>query len=207
MSIADKLTTIADNQQRVYDAGKTFAENQCALKHFTADFYGNDQYSYTINIPFEPDMIIVYGFDPMLLVGQNQAFFFAADLRAFGLAGGYNVVHTTGQNVYPQMNTSKSVLTRYSRDNDGNVTLTNMTAPVGTETVKGLFSSTLKYTIIAYKYTDKTDQELMTEFISSLSDSESGSLTFNKDKVNAAFTDAEWNALIATKPKWTFTLF
>jgi hypothetical protein len=34
---------------------------------------------------------------------------------------------------------------------------------------------------------------------------DSGSVTLNQAKVNAAFTDEEWAALIAEKPNWTFT--
>jgi len=32
-------------------------------------------------------------------------------------------------------------------------------------------------------------------------------ITLSKTKVNAAFTDAEWNTLIASKPSWTFVMF
>lgn len=52
------------------------------------------------------------------------------------------------------------------------------------------------------KYTDKTDKERIAEMVNGLTGS--GSLTLNKNKVNAAFTTEEWNALIATKPDWTF---
>lgn len=203
MTIAEKLTTIAENQHRVFDAGKAEAEHQCDLKHFTAEFYGNDKTSYTINIPFEPDVITVGGYDPTNILATDNVFLFTADLRAFGITGGFLVSHRTGTNFSQLMNTSKSVLTRYSRADNGDVTLQNLTAH-DTECV---FSSNIKYTIVASKYTVKTDKERITEFVNGLSSSGSGSLSINQDKVNAAFTTAEWNALIATKPNWTFAMF
>ena len=43
--------------------------------------------------------------------------------------------------------------------------------------------------------------------VSALSDTATGqTVTFNKAAKEAAFTDDEWNALIATKPNWTFSL-
>ena len=204
MTIAEKLTTVAENQQRVYDAGKAKAEGQCALKHFTAEFYGNGGNSHTINIPFEPDVITVFGYAPTLLTGTNQVFIFTADLRAFGIAGGYAVIHSTGTAMLSVMFTTKSISSRYSRADNGDITLSNISTGDGE---KGSFASDIKYTIVAEKYTDKTDKELITEFINGLNSSGTGTLTLSKTKVNAAFTDAEWNTLIANKPSWTFVMF
>lgn len=206
MSIADKLTTIAENQQRVYDAGKAVAEHKCALKHFTAEFYGNDQTSYTINIPFEPDIVMLVAQDPTVLTATNNVFSFFADIRAFGMVGGTIVGHTTGTQLINMAMTSKSIFTRYSRAENGDVTLTNMTINDGNKP-DGIFPSNVKHTLVAAKYTDKTDKVRITEFVNGLSSSGSGSLTINQDKVNASFTTAEWNALVATKPNWTFVMF
>lgn len=208
MSIADKLTTIAENQQRVYAAGEAAAENRCAEKYFTAEFYGNDTTSCTINIPFEPDVITVGGYEPTFLVGQGLVFLITCDYSAFGMAGGYAVVRASGTNMYPIMLTSKSILTKCSRADNGDITFSNFTTTMSNgATLIGKFASNIKYTIVATKYTDKTDKERITEFINNLSDSEGGSLTFNQNKVNAAFTGEEWDSLIATKPSWTFAMF
>lgn len=204
MTIAEKLTTIAENEPKVYAAGKAEAESKCSLKHFTAEFYGNGETSYTINIPFEPDAITVGGYSPTLLTGKNQVYLFIADFRAFGMAGGYAALHLTGTSMGTSIYTSKTVSDRYSRSDNGDVTLSNI---VLTNGAIGTFASDIKYTIVAYKYADKTDKELITEFVNNLPSSGSGSLTINKAKVNASFTDDEWNALIATKPSWTFAMF
>ena len=51
------------------------------------------------------------------------------------------------------------------------------------------------------------DKETIAHLVGVLSSTASGqTITFKKSAKEAAFTDAEWNTLIATKPNWTFSL-
>jgi hypothetical protein len=181
------------------------AEN-CNSRHFTAEFMGNGQGSYVINVPFEPDAIALFGWEPTLLVGSSNIALCNIDLRAFGLGAGVYYVQNTGTDFAGALMTTKTYKNRYSRAENGDVTLQgmNITTPFK---ASGVFGSNIKYKLVAVKYTDKTDKARITDFVNSLPSGSSGSVTMNQEKVNAAFTTAEWSALIATKPSWTFAMF
>ena len=66
-----------------------------------------------------------------------------------------------------------------------------------------VYGAGVPYTMIAVKYVQQTDKERIADFVGRLTGS--GSVTLNKAKVNASFTDSQWAALIATKPNWTFS--
>ena len=201
------------NSKRLLTGGKfcpsdiivTAEDEVCSSKHFVTEFMGNGQTSYTINIPFEPDMILLLGWEPMCFVGSNNAVIFCADLRSFSMAAGLLCVQHTGMNVYNTLMTTKSYKTRYSRAENGDITIKGLT--ISDPAITGVFSPNIKYKLSAVKYTDKTDKELITDFVNRLPSDSSGSVTMNQEKVNAAFTTAEWSALIATKPNWTFAMF
>ena len=177
----------------------------CSARHFVTEFYGNGQRAYTLNIPFEPDMIVLLGLDPMVFVGSSSIAICAIDLRPIGMAAGVFYLQDTGMTFYGTLMTSQSYKTRYSRAANGDVTLQGLTS--SSPVVNGVFNKNIKYKLAAVKYTDKTDKELITDFVNGLPSDYSGSVTMNKEKVDASFTSAEWSALIATKPNWTFAMF
>ena len=56
-------------------------------------------------------------------------------------------------------------------------------------------------------YSKKLNKESIKKVIGILSTTTSGlTVTLSKTAVNNAFTDAEWNTLIATKPNWNISL-
>ena len=56
-------------------------------------------------------------------------------------------------------------------------------------------------------WSTKLSRDSIISIVNALSDTTSGmTVTFSQTAVDAAFTDDEWAALIATKPNWTFTL-
>lgn len=187
----------------VYDAGaaagKAEAEQTCAMQHFVTVLTGSGETSLSFHVPFPPDLLVVTGYDPTVLATDYQVMMFVYDIAAFGLMGGY-MLTSCNQSAYSLAMTTVSALTRYARADDGTVTLGNIRGnnshPVGT------FGAAVQYTVTAVKYTNRTDKERITEMVEGLTGS--GSLTLNRAKVNGAFTDEEWAALIATKPDWTF---
>ena len=173
----------------------------CEKKHFTTVVPGTGEGSLSFHVPFEPDLLCVSGLWTATLTEKNNLIAFVCDLRNFGQIGGFSTSHTTGNTVKLTSYTTISVLSRYSRQENGLVTLANITTEANSG-VNSIFSDQIQYTVTAVKYTDKTDKERITEYVESLTGS--GKATLNRAKVNAAFTDEEWAALIAPKPGWTF---
>lgn len=182
-----------------YTAGEESATNVCHAKHYATVIQGSGTTTLSFHVPFEPDLICIVGFDPTCLLVKYTNMLFVYDVAAFGLMGGF-VVTSKGSNVQNGAMTTVSALSRYSRDEAGTVTIQKIVAISGNP--EGVFAKNVMYSVTAVKYTDKTDKERITEMINGLTGS--GSLTLNRTKVNAAFTDEEWSDLIATKPDWTF---
>ena len=72
-------------------------------------------------------------------------------------------------------------------------------------TGKQLYYDVGKYEVLAVRCSGRTDRELLTDFVNGLSD-EGGTAYILKLMQEQAFTEAEWDALIAAKPGWTFVL-
>ena len=198
MSIAEKLITIAENESKVYEAGLDKGAEICSAKHLVYNFVGDGSGSVSFHVPFEPDAVHIIGFDPTYTKTPYAIGLFCYDRRAFGtMAGAALYGNASGASTTVNYSTT-SALNRYSRTEDGVVTIGNISSSLSLE-----FSPGYVYTAIAVKYTEQTDKERITAFVSGLTGS--GTVTLNRAKVNAAFTDDEWATLIATKPNWTFT--
>ena len=199
VSIADAIRLNLGTEDTYKPSEMAAAVGVCHAKHYVTVMPGSGETSLSFHVPFAPDLLMVVGFDPTVMTGTDQILLFVYDIAAFGLMGGY-MLTCRKQNVYSLAMTTVSALEKYTRAEDGTVTLSNIkgnaTHPVAA------FAENAQYSVTAVKYTDKTDKERITEMVEELTGS--GSLTMNRAKVNAAFTDEEWSALIATKPDWTF---
>ena len=161
---------------------------------------GNGTNSITVNIPFKPDVITVTCFSPLVLSRAKAFGSFMYDVRSFGQLAATAYV-STGSSLKVSMFTHSSVQSRCVFADNGDVTFSN----IGSSSDIAVFHSDMQYIFIAEKYTDKSDAELISDFVNALPDT-GGTITVCKNKVNGAFTTAEWNALIATKPSLTFSL-
>lgn len=199
MSIAEKLTQVADNQQRVFDAGAQLAREECKAKHYVMEFTGDGTDSVTFQCPFEPDAVIVLGFDPFAYFKTGGIMSLTFDMSAFGRRGcSYFTTPDRGS-----VGSPKGAKNLIAKSGENQYTISGIV--VGSTT--GIFFSGSKYQVIAVKYTDKTDKQRITEFIESLPSGGTDSITLYADKVNAAFSETEWSALIATKPTYTFVMW
>lgn len=180
-----------------YNAGYGEASEECKSKFFTAAFAGDGGTTAKIDIPFEPQIINVWGADPRQYGSGNLAFF-TADLASvtyvIGAAARY---YSTALQTAPMP--ADSVLDKCSWK-DGTLTLSEF----GSGSYRFPFGNGIQYIVSAARYTDLNTEERIREFISSLSGS--GTATLSATKVNAAFSDEAWAELIASKPDWTFTL-
>lgn len=201
MSIADKLTTINDNVPKVYAAGQSAEKAVCHARHYTTVIPGTGENTLTFHVPFDPDFVYIVGSDPPVITSVYNTLMAIFDRRSMGIIGGIILtLRALPNSVVNNIVTSMSVPKMCSREEDGTITIKDITTH--TSGVYGVFSDQVQYTVTAVKSLDKTDKERITEMVENLTGS--GSLTMYRPRVNAAFTDEEWAALIATKPDWTF---
>ena len=175
------------------------SERNCAAKHYLQNFVGDGSGAHSFHVPFEPDMVLIMGFDPLVLYTEGNLAVVRCDIRAFGLLGGFTQYAVGNGAISNTAYATNTVPTRCFRAEDGTITVKNI-GPSGTPVQYG---AGILYTAIAVKYTERTDKELITDFVHRLTGS--GKTTLNRTKVNEVFTDDEWAALIAVKPNWTFS--
>ena len=185
----DKLVTVAENCVRLHAA--------CADNHFVTTVYGNGTDKLTVHVPIAPDGFFLFCTDPILRTQDHLVSFFTADLGTLGYICAVSQCSNGGV-LFNMAMTNSSVFNRYSRDENGTVTLQNISAKSG----YGIFGAGLEYTVVAVKCGNKTDKQRFTELVERLEGS--GTIQVWGDKVHAAFTDEQWAALRATKPNWTF---
>lgn len=206
--IADKLQHIADRMPLIYDAGKMEAEQVCRSKHFATVITGDDGTELSFHLDFEPDRIDICCFDPDLRMYRGMIAFCHFDIAALGQGSGFHGIasgpsNTTVLGTYSNALTAASNLPkRYKRDADGTVTIGNLIY----NDLAGRWGKGMEYVISAAKVHAKSDKQRLTEIVERLPEGGTYNIHIQEAKKDAAFTDAEWNALIATKPTYTFVM-
>lgn len=235
MSIAEKLTAITENQQRVYDAGKQAQEDafwDTAQANGTRINYNRGFCGYTwTDETFKPK----YDIKPTAINGFYNCFAWSfiedfagilerqgISLDTSGCSGDMSSAfsNSTVINV-PVIDASKAstiahmfaFCTKLERVEGLIVSAT--TAPLYTfgsctalEHI--IFGGTIGQNGLDLSACTKLDKESIESVINTLSTTTSGlSVTLSSAAVTAAFgstTASEWTALIATRPNWTISL-
>lgn len=185
----DKLTSIAQNCVTLHE--------KCTLRHYVTTAAGDGTGTLSFTVPFEPDLVHVISTDPRLRLTANTLMSCVIDIRGFGFAAGTHSVINAAGSFTAGGTTTNSLGNYYERSSDGTVTIHDLRGISGS----AVFGAGFEYIILAVCYTDKTDQQRITEFVEGLTGS--GTAELCADKINRAFTQEEWSALIATKPDWT----
>ena len=185
----EKLTKIAENSLALY--------NRCNQYHFAATLFGDGTDSLTFKLPFLPDTVQVLCTDPRIVLRDNAADIFLADLGALGLMAGF-FAYADGGGIKGTAMTVATMLSRITVEEDGTVTVHN----IKNDTVPCTFQQGMPYYVVAAKLSDMELRQRYEEFVESLTGS--GTAHICKAKVDAVFTAQEWAALKATKPGWTF---
>ena len=197
MSVADKLTAIAENTQKVFNAGLLDGENRgyeygyiagyanghldgseeektkCSRKHFSQIVKGNGSTELKFNVPFEPDSICVTCHDPDLRVVRGMMTLVQIEPCAFGqIAGSYCITSgpSSGTNLgsyVTGLNPLQGISSRYNRDADGLVTIKNFVTS-SSSPIQGYFGADVDYIVTATKIVGKTDKERITEALKRL---------------------------------------
>lgn len=208
MNIGEKLKTVAENVEKVYEAGAQNAEAACRAKHYAAVVYGNGTEQMTFHLPFEPDVLYIFTNEPEIRTQVAVSSYIEIDLACFGmLAGKIGVTsgHNSGTGGYSNVQkTNSTVKEMYTRDADGTVTVRN----AGNKNINNgeyVFGAGVPYVILAAKPGLQDLKTRMTESVRRLPDSACVAY-YQSEKRQAAFTDEEWTALIAEKPLCTFNI-
>lgn len=228
MSIAEKLTQIAENEQRVFEAGRKAEHNE-----FWDVFQGNGErknYSYAFayswnDISFKPKHNMI----PTKCDSMFNSCTISNIAESLEKSGVYlDTSQSTGMNYMFGNN--------YSLVRVPPISVESCSAPAGifgwcsVETIDkfilradgtNTFNDTFTYasnlkniTIegvignnISFQYSTVLSKASIENIVAHLSDTASGkTLSLSKTAVNNAFTDAEWTALADTKKNWTISL-
>lgn len=233
MSISEKLITIAENEQRVYEKGKQaeydrfwdiFQTNGTRLSYYNA-FYGSGWTDESFKPKYElrptnayamfanskiRDLVVITEQCGIVLDFSNctnlSTTFAHCQITKIG------VVDTRGESTLPQTFYNSQQLQSIEKvilKDDGSQTFTTpFRWNYALEEIRfeGVIGDT-----ISFSDATKLSKASMENTISHLSNTASGkTLTLSKTAVNNAFTGGstgtEWLTLVATKPNWTISL-
>ncbi len=203
MSIADKLIEIAGNVPRVFAAGKTAEAARCAAKHYTEVKKGDGTNKFSVDCGFEPDLFMVFSTAGYPMTVANVINMLYQDFRGMGKHSAYR--RNTDANGDQSNATIKTSAAVRFFPREGGVVSYDGSQSTSAVSQGYIFDANTYYTAVCVKYTDKTDAEIITDLVNALPDS-GGSVEFAEIKVNGAFSEEEWQTLIATKPNWTFVM-
>ena len=219
MSIANKFVEIAEKIPRVFDAGRAngfdvgFSEGflegdangfaTCRAKHYTEVRKGDGTNTFLVNCGFKPDFFVVFSTAGYPLTVANRIIWAYQDFRGVGKWSSRRL-STIASGERQPADIKTSAAERFFPYADGRVGYYGE-ASTSSATKEIVFDENTYYTAICVKYTDKTDKQIITEVVNALPES-GGTVDFAAVKVNATFTEEEWQKLIASKPKWTFSL-
>ena len=202
MSIAEKITTIAENLPRVFEAGEN---NVYATKFCTATVQGSGTNILEIDCPFNPDFIRLESWHPHIIdaLPHNSVINWSANRRGFGRRLGIRIYNNNdGGRIFQLFGVQGSLFTTcFLYDEERKKLVVTSSVAEGHEI---LFPDYIDYIFVGAKYTDKTDYELLKELISTLP-AAGGSMMLSQDRINETVSAEEWALLIADKPNWTFT--
>lgn len=198
MSIAEKLVTIAENQQKVFDAGKdaecnTFwdvFQNYGNRTNYANAFY-NTVWTDGIYKPKYPFKLVgSYGY--VFANARMSNILYPVDVtEAIGVVAlfAYNSLLETIPKIIVSENTTYQTWFSYCPK------LTNVT-------FEGIIGKSIDFSAAV-----KLAKASIENIVSCLSTTATGqTFTLSKTAVNNAFTTDEWNALIADKTNWTISL-
>ena len=200
MTIADKLLTLKDDFDRVFEAGKAKGDAAWADKVYVDTVRFDERNNFTLSLPFVPDTVYLFCYDALVLstpLSYNMILY----ERSFGKYGAQIGYVNSGLTLSVVSMQNKSVGSYFVF---GNGSLTYVT-PAVADLQQSLFKDR-PYFVFAYR-TGLSERELLQNEVDSLG-SGGGSVSFSQKRVLDTVSEAEWKSMIAAKQSvgWTFTL-
>ena len=200
MTTAEKLTTVAENVEKVFEAGR-----QAEYDAFWDALQNNGEpanyyYAFAYDRFGEPEYNPKYPILCSTGTTPAQAIFYSnkliSDTKVEVIAQG------NANNCFYQMSNCHTIRKfTVSESSSLNGTFAGCTSLVNIE-VGGAIG-----TNVSFEVCDLPSKASIKSIVDALSAATSGrTLTLSKTAKEAAFTDEEWSALIATKSNWTISL-
>lgn len=195
MSIADKLTTIAENAEKVFDAGKT-AEYDTFWDSFQRN--GNKS-SYWGAFAFWKDDIYKPKYTIRVAGGTNYMFYSSPITDTGDIYVNTATLHTILY--YSSVRKSHIILEK-------DITYAETPFAYAPNLTDIVIDGAGRFAIsFSTKQSTNLTKASITSFVGALSDSATDkTVTFSKTAKEREFTEAEWAELIGTKPNWTISL-
>ena len=198
MSIAEKLVTVAENQQKIFDAGK---DAECNTFWDLYQDYGNrtNYNSAFYNKVWTDDIYKPkYTFK---LVGSNGYVF--ANAKMSNILYPVDVTEATSTTALFAYNSLLETIPKIIvSENTTYQTWFSYCPKLANVTFEGVIGKSIDFS--ATKVLSKASIESIVSCLCETVDGQT--LTLSKTSVNNAFTTVEWNALIKDKTNWTISL-
>ena len=211
MSIAEKLQTIAENAPKVFEAGKKsqwdefwddFQLNGERRTYYYA-FFSRWQFGSWSDVTFKPKY-------PIICDGSARG---SDGDAARNMLGQCKLITKIEQEIVVRNSYFVGVFANCEKLHTiENLTVENITLVENpfsycTDLVNLNIKGEIAVNGFNWQWSTKLNKESIQKIIGILSNTTSGlTVTLSKTAVNNAFTDAEWNTLIATKPNWNISL-
>lgn len=210
MSIAEKLHTIAENEQRVYEAGKAYGETVGKKAQYD-EFWDSFQWNGTRtdwnngfygkgwnDVTYNPKYPIAPG------AGNTGNWLFSYS-NVTDTKVSVDLSKTSSQNTFCYCYYLVTIRKMIVSENTNFSMMFNECRVLENLTIEGVIG-----TAIDIHWSTKLSKASITSVINALSTTTSGlTATFSKTAVETAFgstTSTEWLALVATKSNWTISL-
>ena len=189
MSIAEKLTAIAENQQKI------------AMQYFKTTVIGDGTKQIRFAVPFAPDVVDIQCASGCINSSSNTFYTLGFDRRSpSNHCGKYGYCASQGGSPATGLLSIAKVLEFSSYENG-----------IFTWKADGLpafWSPLISYTVMAVKYPGKGTRQMVEEEIRRLPmevpSGNSGTVTYNKTQIESAFAGDEFEMLTAERSNWTF---
>ena len=195
MSIAEKLTTVAENQQEI------------EMQYFKTSFIGSGTNEVSFATPFMPDVVQILALSAYVASKNCTLQSVVLDTRTatkWGCITAFCEINDSGA-ITPCVAPIKATSLHNGLFSYENGVFTWKAAnQIFT------FSPHTRYYVVAARFPNNSAKKIVEEEVSLLPDvvpeGSTGRLLYSNARINAIFTTDEWNALKATKPNWTFVL-
>ena len=197
------LDAMAASVGEVYEAGQLAEHLVCAAEHFTTSLFGSGTQTLVVDMPFYPDVIIVYGISPYLEAVGNAARVFMTDTRSCGKRTAFLMHLTSAKADGAKVNSNEiSTILGYA---DGKLTIN-----IANFSNVGTWNTDTRYAVSAVRFPNETAKWLIEEQVALLPNTvpsgNSGVMQYRRQCIESLFETDEWAALIGTKPNWTFSM-
>lgn len=195
MSIAEKLTAVAENQQEI------------EMQYFKTSFIGSGTTKASFAIPFMPDVVEILSLSPYITSNEYAYHSLVIDTRTAARWGSFVVFCTFAENGGSKLNIATI---KAGSIHNGLFSYENGVFTWNVANQNFVFPQYSRYYVVAARFPNEDAKKIVVEEVSLLPDvvpeGSNGTLIYNKARINAIFTTDEWNALKATKPNWVFVL-